>query len=353
MYTPILRNRQNEMLALKLLSSEIKSCCFPLVDMASPSLTKISHQDSILKNLKHVASSLVGFKKVLIDSSELNAKFRLKNNEHPLQSLAKAVESAQCIPVPVTGPHRDEAHWQATLKISHNSNNDLIGIRLDSTDIATASLSLKQLLKIYSSYSIQSKNVILILDLQSVYKAEIDILVKNTLKFINIFKEQEWAGFILAGYGIPDHLTEEIKVRDEGYIPRNEKEVFIKVAHVAQIENLWFGDFTTLSPMHVELDFDFKLMYKSMGPKVIYTLDDSWFIARGGPFSNHDRGYKQYYDLAKQIISLEDFYGEDYSFGDNYIFERSKDGPTTGNPASWIKACVNHHITLTANQFDK
>jgi hypothetical protein len=86
-----------------------------------------------------------------------------------------------------------------------------------------------------------------------------------------------------------------------------------------------------------------------MSPKALYTLDEEWFVVRGAAFSSHPDEYEQYYSIADEIVALDEYCGPDYSYGDRYIFDRSKRTETPGSPGSWITACVNHHLTFTAD----
>jgi hypothetical protein len=61
------------------------------------------------------------------------------------------------------------------------------------------------------------------------------------------------------------------------------------------------------------------------------------------------QGYGQYFSIADEIVALDEYSGPDYSYGDAYIADRANRKGKPGSPASWITACVNHHITFTAN----
>jgi hypothetical protein len=346
MYTPIIRNRPSEVRAIRELTIEIKAHCTPLVDLAAPSKKKdkASAQAYIERNIRQTVKALKDFENVLVDSSELDPALRISGNKHPLVEAASAVIEAGSSPIPVTGIHRDESHAKAALKIKSNSKTGLICFRLDATDIATASSSYKHLQKLLSDSSLNSADVILLLDLQSVYGEQVESLVAQVSRFIAQIVLSQWAGLIVAGYGIPDRLADAVAVRAQGYIPRVERSVYLGVKKACSIDKLWFGDYTTLSPTHVELDG--KLMSKVMSPRAVYALTESWFVVRGAPFSKD--GYGQYHHLAAEIGALEEFSGPEYSFGDNYIHECATKAASTGSPASWITACVNHHITLSA-----
>ena len=348
MYTPILRNRQSEILALQRLPSNSKASCTPLLDLAAP--TKSDDLATVVtyaeRNIIRMVKGAKGFAQILVDSSELDPALRLTGNRHPLIEAARAIEKAGCIPIPVTGLHRDAAHMNAALKIRKHNGLGTICFRLDSTDVGTASMSHALLQRLIATHSLAAKDVIVLIDLQSVHGKDTDSLVLQTSRLIAHMNTTKWAGVIVAGYGIPDQLSGSISVREQGYIRRIEQDVYLSIVKTYPIDNLWFGDYATLSPTHIELDW--RLISRMMSPKAVYALRDSWFVVRGGPFSSDAKGYGQYHDLASEIVALDEFSGSDYSFGDEYIDERTSTSVSPGSPASWIVACVNHHITLTA-----
>jgi hypothetical protein len=102
-----------------------------------------------------------------------------------------------------------------------------------------------------------------------------------------------------------------------------------------------------LSPSVVELDG--RLIRKVMAPKALYTLEDVWFVVRGGAFSSHPDEYEQYFSIADEIVALDEFCGADFSYGDQYISYRHNREWSPGSPGSWITACVNHHVSFTAH----
>src|SRR5262245_29715687 len=115
MYSPILRNRQSEMLALKHLYDSIRPHVMPVVDVASP--TKAADQAQALKyvtrNIERTQIVVAGFPAVFVDSSELDPEFRLPGDIHPLTRMADSVIGAGVRPIAVTGLHRDDEHSAA------------------------------------------------------------------------------------------------------------------------------------------------------------------------------------------------------------------------------------------------
>lgn len=348
MYTPILRCRQSEILAVRELSSEARNYCVPLLDLPAPS--KKADQESAeaytTRNIGRLKNALEGFNRVLIDSSELDPAFRLGAGKHPLTEASKGAALSGTVPIPVTGLHRDAGHLKAAVRVRNELSKGAFCVRLDLTDISTSTATCKALVSLLSQNSIATTDTILLLDLQSVLGQDASPLAAIVNRFLTHAQKLTWGGIIVAGYGIPDKLGEAVSVREQGYVPRTEQAIYRLVSDAIPLPNMWFGDYTTLSPTHVELDW--RVLSKVMSPKATYTLDESWFVIRGGPFSSHAGGREQYYDIAAEIVALEEFSGPDFSFGDHYIQERADRTPGPGSPSSWIKACVNHHITLTA-----
>lgn len=348
MYTPILRCRQNELLALGELFPEAKEHCTPLLDLPAPSKKddKASPETFTARSVGRIKKAVGGFGRVFVDSSELEPALRINGGAHPLGEACNTAAHAGAIPIPVTGLHRDASHLKVALKIRQTISDGSICIRLDPTDISTATLTCKRVLGWLSKEGIKTTETFLVLDLQSVFDQDAVPLANVVNHFLAQATKSQWAGLIVGGYGIPDELRNAVGVREQGYIPRTEQTVYQKVAATIPLGNLWFADYATLSPVHVDLDW--RLLNKVMGPKALYALEDTWFVVRGGPFSTQEDGYEQYYDLAAEIVALEEFSGTEFSIGDSYIQARADRNPKPGSPGSWIRACVNHHISLTA-----
>jgi hypothetical protein len=347
MYSPILRNRQSELLALKRLSEGIRPHMLPLLDIAAPTknLDVAKGLDFVERNLKRTQKVAAGFASVFVDSSELDPAFRLSNGTHPLIGAATAVETTGAIPVPVSGLHRDPAHHQAALSIANGIEQGCMCLRIDATDVGTATLTEKRINALLTELNMEPSRVYLLLDWGCLYGQEAASIVKQNSRFLKLLEERPWPGIVVGGYGLPDQLSTAVSTNSQHYLPRIEQQVFSAIEHSGP-SPVWFADYTILSPSVVELDW--RLIQKVMCPKALYTLADSWFIVRGGAFSSHPDGYEQYFAIAAEIVALEDFSGPEFSYGDNYIFERSKQIDSPGSPGSWITVCVNHHLTFTA-----
>jgi hypothetical protein len=349
MYSPILRNRQSEMLALKHLYDSIRPYVMPVIDVAAPTKTADQAQalNYVARNIERTEKVVAGFPAVFVDSSELAPDFRLPGGIHPLARAATSVIDAGVRPIAVTGLHRDDEHHAEALSIAKAQDLPGLCVRLDATDVSTATLTHKRLRDLVDAASLEPTDVYVLLDLQCLFGHEKEAVSKQVLRFLKLLDGETWAGILVGGYGFPDQLSSACATKDQTYLRRVEQDVFSDAAGVEMSTSRWFADYTVLSPSVVELDW--RLIRKVMAPKALYTLEDVWFVVRGGAFSSHPDEYEQYFSLADEIVALDEFCGADFSYGDQYISDRHNREGTPGSPGSWITACVNHHVSFTAN----
>lgn len=349
MYSPILRNRQSEMLALKHLYDSVRPHVMPVIDVAAP--TRAADQAQALKyvarNIARTEKVVAGFPAVFVDSSELSADFRLPGDVHPLARAAESVIEAGVRPIAVTGLHRDNEHRAEALSIAKAQEGPGLCVRLDATDVSTATLTHNRLRGMVDAASLDPAAVYVLLDLQCLFGHDREAVSMKVVRFLKLLSSNVWAGILIGGYGFPDQLSSACSTKDQAYLRRVEQEVFSDAATVEMRTVRWFADYTVLSPSVVELDW--RLIRKVMAPKALYTLDDVWFVVRGGAFSSHPDEYDQYFAMADEIVALDEFCGAGFSYGDQYISDRHDRKGTPGSPASWITACVNHHVSFTAD----
>lgn len=347
MYTPILRNRQSEMLAFRGLAPDVREHMLPLFDVAAPTknVDRAAAEKYVVNNIARTEKAAHGFSWAFIDSSELNPDFRLPNDIHPLVAAAMAVAKGGARPIPVTGLHRDDAHHEAA-KAVLLAGEPWLCVRLDATDVSTATMTLRSTKALLTKLGLTTERIFLLLDLQGLYGLEVHAVGAPVIRLLGLLRSDRWAGVIVGGYGVPEQLSTAVPPKSKDYLSRIEQDVYIHARPHAAGLSFWFADYTMLSPSVIELDW--RLISKVIAPKALYTLDDAWFVVRGGAFSSHPSGYDQYHDIAADIAALDEFLGPSFSPGDQYIADRVVSTATPGSPATWITACVSHHLSLTA-----
>jgi len=112
-----------------------------------------------------------------------------------------------------------------------------------------------------------------------------------------------------------------------------------------------FGDYTIQHPIFIE-----PAPGANPSASIRYTTNDKWLIMRGLALRGEIKGIKspghaQYPLLARLLTEQKEFFGADFSYGDGYISEMANiDTKKTGNPRTWLRAGINHHLACTISQ---
>lgn len=353
LYVPIVRSKQSEMLGLQHLDPSIKERIYPLVDLAAPSKEKdkVHAIKFVEKNITGLSRYLKGFPMIMLDSSEMNTGIRLTKGRHPLREAASLLVDAGIGIIPVVGLSRDEHHFQAAESIAKKSNERIVTVRLDDYDLDTPNDS-ASLLKELMQGVLRDFRIYILYDFRDVYGKDSTTLANRAATLTAKLTDINPIATIVAGCGIPERIVQAVSSRSSDYISRVEIDVWKEYQKICKTRQLVIpGDYTTVTPDHTELDW--RIIHKTMGPKIIYALRDQWFVIRGGAFEKHPLGWDQYFELARSVSMLPEYPGEDFCYGDLYIGERSRKQGTCGSPGSWITACVNRHVTLTVHTLNQ
>ena len=91
--------------------------------------------------------------------------------------------------------------------------------------------------------------------------------------------------------------------------------------------------------------------YCNPSASIRYTLSEEWLLMRGeGIFNKDGPGPSQWPANATLLRESKDFYGSGFSYGDEYISRMGDGADTNGNPGTWIRAGINHHMTVVSRQ---
>lgn len=347
-YYPILKTKRGELLALRHLPADVKAIVTPILDLVAPS-TEAQKQNSaafVARNVGTLSANLDGFASVLLDSSEIDATLRLPENRHPLVAAFEQIAGKGISVVPVSGLSRDKAHWQASIHIASKQDLNTICLRLDPYDLEVPSDTVEGVAQLKRG-ALAKVEILLLYDLRGVHGKDPLRLASQVSALDQKLSPYVASTSIVASCGLPEKMSEVVSARSASYIRRIELDVWTQLRTISARGNKFLlGDYTTVTPEHVELDW--RLIFKMIGPKIIYALKEEWFVTRGGSFEKSGRD--QYYDLARQATKLADYPGPEYSFGDDYIYKRANETENHGSPGSWIAPCVNRHITLTSRE---
>ena len=157
---------------------------------------------------------------------------------------------------------------------------------------------------------------------------------------------------IVTGSSIPPSIGEILSVGDEVELRRLELDIFDGVRDaIGDDFDVVLGDYGIVSPNYSDLDIPPEVFQNVMTAKILYTFDRHHFIIRGGAIRTHERGNEQFYDQAAVIVDSTFYRGADYSWGDNFIDEKSRSEGNLATNSTILKPTINLHITYMLNDY--
>lgn len=287
-----------------------------------------------------------GKKPYFIDFGNIEGIFPINGSQHPLEIYFETLRFGDFVTaVPVTGLNRSDSYQSAVLNILKQPNNGVC-LRLSANDVRDPSLV--PLLQLFlRRFQLKPEFVDLLVDLKSLSFSSPSIEeICNRLPML-----EEWRTFTGASGAFPNDLSEfdkngeyEVFRTDWFHWLRgfNEKRKLKRIPT--------FSDYTIQSPrMPKPLDF-----IPNVSASIRYTSKDHWVIMRGEGLRNPNGAkFDQYWGQANSLMYREEYSGEDFSFGDQYISKIGSQTQQTGNPNTWLKAGINRHMTFVARQISQ
>lgn len=337
MYTPILKWKVGEKLALQQLSNNIKDQILPLIELQPLKDKDKDTQAFIQKFEKDIIKYWGPNRPFLVDFSYFNND-TIYNN---IQNFIETNLNRNAICIPVISLENYDAYLKYFVESKHLLHNGL-AIRLTPKTLDSYDSAIKQII---SSIQINKSSIILIIDFGLISEENIHLCNMCFDSIKNILKFYEYKQIIVTSTGFPTGFPSNyMSGQSEKLFYRTELLLWKKL-NKSGINNILFGDYCCNTPKPLPADTS------QLRPSAIikYTTDDSWLIVKGGQI--YKSGNSQYKDLSAKIVNSPYFKGKDYSYGDKYIYDCYNDeNPKLGNPTTWVKVATNHHITVVVNQ---
>jgi len=346
-YVPILKWKRGERTALQLLNKNLKSHLMPVIEIVPipwnyvedcPDKTIDEHLQGIGNQLSEAWSI---DSPIFVDLQLLDPEDRLKDGKHPLRYIREESRRVGVKVIPVTGSNQ-EPDYQSEVKQANKEDRLGVCLRLIDDDFDDLENRLEHLLNLLE---VSPQDAYLLIDLQYIppdNEKKTYISARSILK--SIPQTGSWAAIILAGSSFPEHLS-DIEPYSAEEIPRAEWLIWKEIAKKS--DNIpVFSDYTINNPKLI--DIDPRLM--KMTANIRYTLDESWLVLKGGQIKQHR--WQQIFEMCEKLTKDPRFYGANYSWGDNYIYNCAQRTPGfgPGNAEIWRRVGTNHHLTLVVNQ---
>ncbi|HEY9199295.1 MAG TPA: beta family protein [Gammaproteobacteria bacterium] len=347
-YLAALKGKAGEFEALTNLPSDVKDFVIPLIDV--PRRPSSEKNVDVARDLKKVADGIYeswgGELPVLLDVFDLHPDTRTSDMQHPVEYLFSAARSLGLRAVPVAGLDRDDSHLEAVRSVIAEDGRGVV-VRLLYEDIEFPDELPDQVEQLLDRIDVQVQEVDFVLDFRSIRAldlARVERLAIDAIVALVTLGGSRSLGIVASS--LPQSIAEEISKGGSGFVGREEVRLVGNIrAGVAWLGICpTYGDYATVHPEFV--DNDPRIYSNTMGPKIIYTTPQQWFVTRGEAFRKHPLAYKQYYNLADEIRKRPEYLGATYSYGDDYIDKKGGGQPGPGNPTKWLTASINHHAVF-------
>lgn len=358
-YVPILRWKAAEREALELMRPDSRKVLTPLIELVMPQPKSQGKsladqldesialfQESQPKIVEDILKSW-GQDPVFIDLHLIDGSIRAS-------SLGGILEAGRekdifMIPVinivPVVDFDSDAKTREVAIAFGKVSKHGIC-LRLSRADLGSNTLAAS--IEAFVKVSGFGKNDIdLIVDLQLCVETPTQVAEQiNKIPDLNA-----WRTFTLAGGAFPPDLT-QFTTPNLYRIPRADWDSWSQIKSSLTREPA-FGDYTIQHPIYRD-----PIRGANPSASIRYATQSEWIIMRGmGLRSAKSNGHAQYPANANLLINTDEFksFGEDFSGGDQYIAKIGKDvnSKETGNPKTWLRAGINHHMSCVAAQVSK
>ncbi|MEO8493511.1 MAG: beta family protein [Planctomycetota bacterium] len=269
------------------------------------------------------------------------------NDPHVFELLAEETRRAfPLLPresslIPVTGLSRGEDYEAAIASIvEEDQMGACIRVTLDDLSKTTFSAKLEAVL---SRLMIDVPDVDLVIDLQCLNGAAPNLQDVSAA----IPQLSKWHSYTILAGAFPKDL-QEIEKDSVDTLPRDEWFYWREQVQLLPKGMRWptFGDYTVQHAIYKEPK-------KNCNPSasIRYTFDDYWVIMRGhGLTHKGSLGNVQYTAEAQLLCEMDEFCDAQFSEGDRYIYEASKNPNEPGTPFTWLRAGINHHMVYALRQ---
>lgn len=344
-YVPVLRWKRAERIALRHLNSADKAFVTPLIELIPANFSPGKHGDErdpaeVMNCQAEEIRKNWGRTPFFIDLGLVEKHLpQVGTAPHPLDYLGSRAEIEGIRLIPVTALDRRGAYQDAVTRVASAGSGACV--RLSARDVLQPGFA-SDIAALVDRLHLELTHIDVVLDYQ-VFDRSAPNLATLIPQIPNI---ELWRTLTVACGAFPQDLQQftpgRHTIHREDWISWRTQTVGAQ--HLRRKPS--FADYTVQYGIYLEPP-----ARSNPSASIRYTLPEDWLIMRGeGIFNEDGPGHEQYIGNAMLLCESDDFYGQGFSYGDGYIFDVSQGVQNHGNPETWIRAGINHHITVVARQ---
>ncbi len=349
-YVPILKWKRAEQGALIALAEDCKINITPMIQFVMPRPKEseefqdviLRFKEDVIKKIPDKVIEVWGNAPVFIDVSLL---FTVPLKANSLKYIVQAGNKLGGNFIPVIHLNDDIEIKRVAFLLAKEKG---LCLRLITSDFADLNKLKQDISKLLSSAGLKERDVDILVDIK-----ETDSDANKYIRYLNASQDipnlLSWRTYIFAAGSFPKDLT-GCKFDEENLLSRIDWMSWKKnTANPKFKRKPTFADYAIQNPI-----YDEKAQFFPPTSSIKYTLENEWLIMKG-----QKQRFELYLASAAELVKDERFYGENFSDGDKYISEKAKHFPIyvknpavkgTGSTETWLKAGINHHLTVVADQ---
>lgn len=360
-YVPILRWKQAEKLALHRLRADDRVNMTPLIEITPASFLpkKRANKDeeepvvnqlfatdatpdpgSVLRRHAKEVLRFWGNSPFFLELGHLDGTVPFINGKtHALTSFAELARSFRLKLLPVTALNRSEAYQAAVADMIRTDKNGLC-LRVTISEVIDEEFA-DHVANSVKALGASTSDLDLLID-YGVFNSNAPGITELLARVPDV---QSWRSLIVARGAFPKDLQ---AFKPGTYkIDRSDWTAWVNGLRSCD-GHRWpsFSDYTIQYGQYVE-----PVDNANPSASIRYTLAEKWLIMRGeGIFNEDGPGRAQWNAHAVLLAERDEFYGADFCDGDAYIAAMSGQQKKHGSPMTWIRAGLNHHMSVVLRQ---
>lgn len=348
-YVPLLKAKEGEFLALRLLSVEARASMTPLLEapplegygeLEPPAGAVVDNQLQRLP--QKIARAWGTGSRFFLDLGLVDCDAALAGGEQPLTYVFEHLRKLGLQGVPVTALNRASAYQDAISSIARSDGRGVC-FRLLSEDLEDPESAVRDTLDCLDGFDLAPTDTDLLLDLGEIGASvgPSALVIDVTLR--TLAERDHWRSITVAATAFP--TVSEYGADSVNVAQRYEWDLWrrVRARNLPRIPD--FGDYGIFGAQTAGTAGEFAF---APSPNIRYTTDDEWLILKAR--SPRRYGHEQYNALCADLVGRPEYAGPDFSWADGYIARCARDQDGPGNATKWIQASTNHHITAVVDQ---
>ena len=345
-YVPILKWKLGEQRAIGDLDPGVKRCITPLIEVVQRDLDlETGEPTKALK--KHIEDKVKGIAQVwgterrfFLDPGLLAEEFD-EQGRCGAELLFEEATAKGLQFIPVTGIGRPAREWEAVRRFLGRG----LCLRVPAEDYVSDGFG-DRVDTLMREAGLGHADIDVIIDLEDVGNDEGIARLAAPGLVLGFPDVSAWRTLTLASSAFP-HTMSGYPSNATSYVKRVDLSVWRFSAERltrlgARVPT--FADYVIQHPRLVEY---FDPRYMEPSATIRYTLDDRWALIRAAGVS---KGFDQFHQLARTLVSSSDFFGSDHCQGCKMIADIAGRVSKPGSLTTWRQIGTCHHITLTVTQ---